>query len=182
MYAVLFNWIIIPSELIQERFKPGAGTKKWDYVFHALFLPLVYIIPCIAVLDGEKYRWTVSFPLWVIALAFIVVFFGYSLEILSLWKNRFFSSTVRIQNDRGHHVIDKGPYAIIRHPGYAGGIVSSFAIAIGFNSLWALVPAILYTILIIIRTVLEDTTLLKELPGYADYASKVKYRLFPKVW
>lgn len=182
VYGVLFNFIIIPSELVQERFKPGDGTKKWDYIFHALFLPLVFIIPLIAALDGGRYHWTGDFPLWVNVFAFVVIFLGYSLEILSLWKNRFFSSTVRIQKDRGHHVIDKGPYAFIRHPGYAGGIISSFGIAIGLNSLWALIPAGLYTILFIIRTILEDGTLQKELSGYADYATRVKYRLVPMIW
>jgi len=98
IYGYLFIWIIIPSELLQERFKPGAGTKKWDYVFHAFYLPLTYIILLIAALDGGRYHWTGDFPLWVNVLAFVVVFLGYSLEIVSLWKNRFFSSTVRIQS------------------------------------------------------------------------------------
>ena len=182
VYGVLFNFIIIPSELVQERFKLGDGTKKWDYIFYALYLPLIYIIPLIAALDGGRYYWTDDFSFWVIILAFFVVFLGYSLEILSLWKNRFFSITVRIQKDRGHHVIDKGPYAFIRHPGYAGGIISHFGIAIGLNSLWALIPVGLFTSLFIIRTFLEDTTLIRELPGYTDYAAKVKYRLFPGIW
>ena len=182
IYLYLFNFIIIPSELVQVRFKPGAGTKKWDYIFIALFLPLGIIIPLIAALDGGRYHWTGDFPLWVNILAFVIVFLGFSLEILSLWKNRFFSSTVRIQKDRGHCVIDKGPYAFIRHPGYAGAIISSFGIAIGLNSLWALIPAGLYTMLFITRTILEDGTLQKELPGYADYAARVKYRLLPRIW
>jgi protein-S-isoprenylcysteine O-methyltransferase Ste14 len=182
IYGYLFQSIIIPSELVQERFKSGAGTKKWDYIFHALFLPLVFIIPLIAALDGGRYHWTGDFPLWVNILAFVIVFLGFSLEILSLWKNRFFSGTVRIQKDRGHYVIDKGPYAFIRHPGYAGAIISSFGIAIGLNSLWALIPAGLYTMLFITRTILEDGTLQKELPGYADYAARVKYRLLPRIW
>ncbi len=63
------------------------------------------------------------FPIWVNVVAFVFILLGYSLTILSLWKNRFFSTTVRIQKERGHYVIDKGPYAFIRHPGYAGLIV-----------------------------------------------------------
>lgn len=182
VYGYLFNWILIPSELLQERFKPGPGTKKWDYVFHALYLPLTYTIPLVAALDGGRYHWTGEFPLWINVFAFAVIFSGYSLEIVSAWTNRFFSSTVRIQKDRGHFVIDKGPYAFIRHPGYAGTIIASFCIGIGLNSLWALIPAGLYALLFITRTVLEDNTLQKELPGYADYAARVKYRLFPGIW
>jgi protein-S-isoprenylcysteine O-methyltransferase Ste14 len=178
----VFNTILIPSELLQERFKPGPGTKKWDYVFHAFYFPLIYTTPLVAALDGGRYHWTADFPLWINVSAFIVVLLGYSLEILSVWTNRFFSTTVRIQKDRGHYVIDKGPYALIRHPGYAGSIISYFATAIGLNSLWALIPAGLYMILFIIRTVLEDKTLQKELPGYADYTARVKYRLLPGIW
>jgi protein-S-isoprenylcysteine O-methyltransferase Ste14 len=182
LYVYLFNWILIPSGLLKERFKPGPGTKKWDYVFHAFHLPVAYTIPLVAALDGGRYHWTGEFPLWIKVLAFAAIFLGYTLEILSVWTNQFFSSTVRIPKERGHYVIDKGPYAFIRHPGYAASIISSFCIAIGLNSLWALIPAGVYAILFITRTVLEDNTLQKELPGYADYAARVKYRLFPWVW
>jgi protein-S-isoprenylcysteine O-methyltransferase Ste14 len=183
IYLFLFNWIIIPSELVKERFKPGAGAKKWDQILvYAIIIPLTYIIPFIAALDGGRYHWTGNFPLWVNALAFAVIFLGYSLMNFSLWKNRFFSATVRIQKDRGHYVIDKGPYAFIRHPGYAGPIISSFAIAFAMNSLWALIPAGLFSMTLIIRTYLEDVTLQKELQGYTEYAARVRYRLVPGIW
>jgi len=182
IYVELFTWLIVPSRLLQERIKPSPGTKKWDYVFLAFFLPLTYIIPLIAALDGGRNHWTGDFPIGVNVFAFIVIFLGYSLTILSLWKNQFFSTTVRIQKERGHHIIDEGPYAFIRHPGYAGLIVSSFGIAIALNSLWALIPTGLYTIAFIIRTYLEDVTLQKELSGYVDYAARVRYRLIPRIW
>lgn len=182
VYVYLFNWIFIPSGLIQERFKPGPGTKKWDYVFHVVHLPVAYTIPLVAALDGARYHWTPEFPLWLRILAFAVIFWGYSLEILSLWTNQFFSSAVRIQKDRGHVVIDKGPYAFVRHPGYIASILSALCIAISLNSLWALIPAGLYAFLFIARTALEDSTLRKELPGYTDYATRVKYRLIPGIW
>ncbi len=182
IYVELFTWLIMPSRLLQERIKPGPGTKKWDYIFLVFFLLLTYIIPLVAALDGGRHHWTGDFSIWVNVAAFVVIFLGYSLMILSLRKNQFFSTTVRIQKERGHHVIDKGPYAIIRHPGYAGVIASSFGIAIALNSLWALIPAGFYAIAFIIRTYLEDVTLQKELPSYADYAVKVRYRLIPRVW
>ena len=181
IYVTLFSWLIIPSELLQERTKPGPGTKEWDYIFF-IFFSLLYITPYIAALDGGRYHWTGNFPLWVNALAFIVILFGYSLTVFSLWKNRFFSSTVRVQKERGHSVIDNGPYAFIRHPGYAGIIVSSFSIAFAMNSLWALIPAGLLTIAFVIRTYLEDVTLQRELSGYTDYAGRVRYRLIPRIW
>lgn len=182
VYVYLFNWILIPSDLLQERFKPGPGTKKWDYVFQAFHLPLAYATPFVAALDGGRYHWTGEFPLWIKVFAFAVIFLGYSFEILSVRANRFFSSTVRIQKERGHFVIDKGPYAFIRHPGYAANIIAAFCIAIGLNSLWALIPAGLNALLFVARTGFEDDALQKELAGYADYATRVKYRLLPGIW
>jgi protein-S-isoprenylcysteine O-methyltransferase Ste14 len=182
IYAVLFTWLIIPSELVQERIKPGPGGKKWDYVFYIFDVPLIYIIPLIAVLDAEKYHWTGNFPLWLNVLSFITIFLGTSLTVLSLWENRFFSSTVRIQSERGHYVIDQGPYAFIRHPGYSGAILLYLSIPFALNSLWALIPGGLLAIVFLIRTYLEDVTLQKELPGYIEYGARVRYRLIPGVW
>jgi protein-S-isoprenylcysteine O-methyltransferase Ste14 len=183
VYLDLFTFVFIPSELIQERVKFFvAGSKKWDYVLYAIYVPLGYIISFIAALDGGRYHWTGKFPLWVNALAFVLIFLGYSLTIFSLLKNRFFSGTVRIQKDRGHYVIDKGPYAFIRHPGYIGLIISFLSIAFAMNSLGALVPAGLFAITLIIRTYLEDVTLQRELPGYIEYAARVRYRLIPQIW
>ncbi len=180
-YVTLFCWLIIPSELLKERTQPGPGTKEWDYLFF-IFFSLLYITPYVAALDGGQYHWTGEFPLWLNVLAFITIFLGYSLTILSVWKNQFFSITVRIQKERGHYVIDKGPYAFIRHPGYAGASLSYSCVPFALNSLWALIPAGLLAITFIIRTSLEDVTLQKELPGYTDYAARVKYRLIPRIW
>jgi protein-S-isoprenylcysteine O-methyltransferase Ste14 len=181
-YLEFFTFVIIPSELIKERYKFPPGTKKWDKVIYLFFTALGNINPLIAALDGGRYHWTGDFPLWVNAVAFIIIFLGYSLTVISLWKNRFFSATVRIQNDRGQYVIDKGLYALIRHPGYAGLIISSIAIPIAMNSLWALIPAGLFALTFIIRTYWEDITLQKELPGYTEYVARVRYRLFPWIW
>jgi protein-S-isoprenylcysteine O-methyltransferase Ste14 len=183
IYLCLFNFVIIPSDLLLERAKPRSGDKKWDQIIvYAFYLPLVYIIPFIAALDGGRYLWTSSFPLWINILAFIFIFLGYTLYIFSLWKNQFFSVMVHIQKEKGHYVVDKGPYSLIRHPGYAGYIISFLATGFAMNSLWALIPAGLLAIAFIIRTYLEDCTLKKELPGYKEYASRVRYRLFPLIW
>jgi protein-S-isoprenylcysteine O-methyltransferase Ste14 len=96
-----------------------------------------------------------------------------------LAENRFFSSVVRIQTDRGHVVCDSGPYRFVRHPGYAGNILALFGIVLALGSVWTLIPAAVASIIAVIRTVLEDQTLQEELPGYRDYARRVRYRLIP---
>ena len=97
-------------------------------------------------------------------------------------ENRFFFSTVRIQTDRGHVVCDSGPYRIVRHPGYAGNMLSLPGIVLALGSVWTLIPVAVALIISVIRTVLEDQTLQKELPGYRDYAQRVRYRLFPGIY
>jgi protein-S-isoprenylcysteine O-methyltransferase Ste14 len=96
--------------------------------------------------------------------------------------NKFFEPSVRIQTDRGHKVIDTGPYAIIRHPGYAFGFLLFLGMPLALGSMWALIPAILLCPLLVLRTIWEDRTLREELPGYAAYSQRVRYRLIPGAW
>ncbi len=90
--------------------------------------------------------------------------------------------SVRIQTDRGHHVIDTGPYAIVRHPGYAAGYLIFGGMPLALGSLWAIVPVVLMCPLVVLRTVWEDQLLQEELAGYKEYAERVRYRLIPGLW
>ena len=96
--------------------------------------------------------------------------------------NKFFEPSVRIQTDRGHRVIDGGPYAIVRHPGYVSGFFVFIGMPVSLGSWWALIPAFLLCMLLVVRTIWEDQTLRKELVGYEAYAQRVRYRLIPGVW
>jgi protein-S-isoprenylcysteine O-methyltransferase Ste14 len=79
-------------------------------------------------------------------------------------------------------VIDTGPYAIVRHPGYISGALLVLSMPLMLGSWWALLPALMATIALAARTPLEERTLRAELPGYADYTQRVKYRWVPGVW
>jgi protein-S-isoprenylcysteine O-methyltransferase Ste14 len=97
--------------------------------------------------------------------------------------NRFFSSVIRIQSDRGQHVISTGPYAFIRHPGYLAGIVIIVASGVALGS-W-IATAFLITLslpFLLHRAITEDRVLQAELPGYRDYAERVRWRVLPGVW
>ena len=107
---------------------------------------------------------------------------GYDLFAWAIAANPFFSTAVRIQNDRSHTLVDEGPYRYVRHPGYAGMLVYSLAAPIALGSLWALVPAGLVVCVIVVRTLLEDRTLRAELEGYEAYTGRVRYRLIPRFW
>ena len=158
------------------------NAKAWDKVLAPLMAVTVgYPLVVVAGLD-HRYNWSSEFPLWLIVIGFILISFGYAFAAWALAENRFFSSVVRIQTDRGHVVCDSGPYQFMRHPGYAGNILALFGIVLALGSVWTLIPAAVASIIAVIRTALEDQTLLDELPGYRDYARRVRYRLIPWIY
>ena len=158
------------------------NAKAWDKVLAPLMaLSVGYPMVFVAGLD-HRYNWSSGFPLWLIVIGFILISLGYAFAAWALAENRFFSSVVRIQTDRGHVVCDSGPYRFVRHPGYAGNILALFGIVLALGSVWTLIPAAVASIIAVIRTVLEDQTLQEELPGYRDYARRVRYRLIPWIY
>ena len=158
------------------------SAKAWDRVLAPLMaLSISFPLVIVAGLDHRR-GWSPAFPLWLMVLGFILISLGYAFAAWALAENRFFSSTVRIQTDRGHVVCDSGPYRIVRHPGYAGNIPPLVGIVLALGSVWTLIPAAVALIIIVIRTVLEDQTLQEELPGYRDYARRVHYRLIPGIY
>ena len=170
-------------DLIAERarFLMHEDAKPWD----KLLAPLVGLggglIPLVVGLDA-LFGWSPSFRSTLKILALVVFLAGYVLGAYALIENRFFSGMVRIQTDRDQQVVSSGPYRWVRHPGYAGALWSYLALPIFLDSAWAFLPAIFLTLVLVIRTSLEDRTLQAELAGYRDYARQVRYRLLPGVW
>lgn len=157
-------------------------AKAWDKVLAPLMaISISYPMMIVAGLD-HHYHWLPEFPLWLSVTGFIMITFGYAFAAWAVAENRFFASVVRIQTERGHVVCDTGPYRFVRHPGYAGNILPLFGIVFALGSVWTLIPAVVATIISVIRTVLEDKTLMEELPGYQDYAQRVRYRLMPGIY
>jgi protein-S-isoprenylcysteine O-methyltransferase Ste14 len=170
-------------DLISERahFQALSNVKSWDKILAPLVGVGSGIIPAVAGFEA-LYGPNVTFGMPVKIMALILIVSGYVLGSYAMYINRFFSGYVRIQSDRGHTVISEGPYRWIRHPGYTGSVMSFLAIPLFLDSIWAFVPALAISLVLIIRTRLEDYTLQEELTGYKEYAEKVRYRLFPKIW
>jgi protein-S-isoprenylcysteine O-methyltransferase Ste14 len=193
LYSMMILAAGIGGRMWAEQRHPGLFTerqniesiqnaKSWDKVLAPLMAVSVgFPMVIVAGLD-HRYYWSSEFPLWLIVIGFIVVSFGYAFATWALAENRFFSSVVRIQTDRGHVVCDSGPYRFVRHPGYAGNILAMFGIVLALSSVWTLIPAAVALIITVIRTVLEDQTLQEELPGYRDYARRVRYRFIPEIY
>jgi protein-S-isoprenylcysteine O-methyltransferase Ste14 len=173
--------VVRDPELFAERARVGKDTKDWDKVLSTLFSLFGLVMLVVAALD-ERFGWSPPASIALAALGFVAFLLGFGLSVWAMAANRFFSTFVRIQSDRGHTVATGGPYRFVRHPGYAGFILGGLGTPLLLGSLWALVPAALSCVVILVRTVLEDRTLLEELPGYGDYAARVPRRLVPGVW
>ena len=192
-YSLLVVAFGIGGRIWAERRHPGLlaerqsiekvkSAKAWDKVLAPLMaLSVGFPLVIVAGLD-HRFEWSPVFPFWLIVFGFILISLGYALAVWALVENRFFSSVVRIQTDRGHVVCDSGPYRLVRHPGYAGNILPLLGIVLALGSVWTLIPATAALIIAVTRTVLEDQTLQEELPGYRDYARRVRYRLLPGIY
>jgi protein-S-isoprenylcysteine O-methyltransferase Ste14 len=193
VYVALTLLTILVSRLLALRAHPDllvermqaedkADAKAWDkrlVPLIAIYLPLV-----MQIVAGLNYRfgWPPALPLWLALVGLALVVAGWAWATWAMTVNRFFSAMVRIQADRGHRVVENGPYRWMRHPAYAGGVIANLATPLMLGSAWALIPAGLTVALVVLRTSLEDRTLQAELPGYAAYAARTRYRLVPGVW
>jgi len=193
LYAVLIVAAGPGGRLWAERRHPGLTAerqnmetirkaKAWDKVLAPLMaVSVVYPMVIVAGLD-HRYDLSPEFPLWLTAIGFLLILFGYAFAAWAVAENRFFYSVVIVRTDRGHVVCDSGPYRYVRHPGYAGNLFALLGIVLALGSVWALIPAVAATVISVLRTVLEDRTLQDELPGYPEYARRVRYRLVPGIF
>ncbi len=167
--------------LIEERMAPKPGAKPWDRYFVSLvglFTLAELIVPGL----DHRWNWTPSQPVWKHLLGVGLILLGTLGLIWAMKSNRFFSSFIRIQQDRGHQVIDAGPYQFVRHPGYAFWALRTLGVPLLFGSDWAFIVAGLFMAMFIVRTILEDRVLQQELPGYREYAERVTWKLIKGIW
>jgi protein-S-isoprenylcysteine O-methyltransferase Ste14 len=182
IYAAVFvvSFTALDPDLLRERGRPGGKKPPLGLRLFAVVLFAHWIV---AGLDRGRFHWSDSVPGWLQALGLMATAAGYVLALWAMRVNRFFSSVVRIQSERGHRVIDTGPYAVIRHPGYAAGVIIILASGVALGSwLAAALAAVLSLPFLIYRLLHEDRTLKAGLPGYSDYASRVRWRLCPGIW
>jgi protein-S-isoprenylcysteine O-methyltransferase Ste14 len=167
--------------LAEERKTANTKSKPWDVKLVRLINIALPSMVIIAAFDN-RFHFFPAVPLAVSVVALLLMIMAATLTYLSIAANPFFSSHVRIQEDRDHKVMTTGPYRIIRHPGYAGSMIFNLSVAMVLGS-WAALPIGLATILLLIyRTAKEDRVLTVELTGYYTYTQQVRYRLLPGVW
>ena len=170
-------------DILKERMRSPMQSqqKRWDRPLLVAIFGGWAALQIVAGLDAVRYGWS-HMPLWLeIAGALAVVLGIYVFHIVML-ENSYASPVVKVDAERGHRVVSSGPYAWVRHPMYAGAILYFLGTALLLGSWYAFAIGIVLIVIIALRAVWEEETLRAELPGYADYASRVKYRLVPGVW
>jgi len=177
--SILVLWRANP-DIFVARSRVQAGTKAWDYVFLVLIIGGLAALLPVAGLD-YRFGWAQA-PGWLVVVGYVLFVLSFAGQVWPQATNRHFEPGIRIQTDRDHHVIDTGPYAYVRHPGYISGALLGVSVALALGSLAALIPAAVVIVALAIRTLAEERTLRAELPGYADYMQRVRFRWIPGVW
>jgi protein-S-isoprenylcysteine O-methyltransferase Ste14 len=171
-------------DLLAERakFMRHEDTKPWDNLLARLVGLGGAIIPLVAGLDAREGWSGQYFGLVEELIALVLTLAGFAIGSWALMENRFFSGVVRIQVERNHKVVTTGPYHWVRHPGYAGALLTYWLTPVFLDSIWTFTPVACLTVVLVVRTALEDRTLQEELPGYREYARRTRFRLLPGIW
>ncbi len=192
VYAILAIGGFIVSRALAARHNPGLlaerarfgdqpDAKPWDKVLSPIVGVGAGLIPIVAGVDVLQ-GWSAPYSLALKLLGLALLLVGYVWASYALIENAYFSGVVRLQADRGQRVVSSGPYATMRHPGYVGALLAYVGTPLLLDSRRAFVVVAAITVVLVVRTALEDRTLQAELPGYRQYASRVRYRLIPGVW
>lgn len=183
--SLFFNMVLFLKfnpEIISARSEMIRGEMKWwDKLFGGFYTIFLFIMFIVCGLDVGRFQ--LSSPrMEFLAVGVVIFFVGWVFVAWAMVENKFFETTVRVQKERNHKVVSTGPYAIVRHPGYAGMILFYGCTPFIIGSLYGLIPALLLAVAFVFRTYFEDRLLYEELPGYKEYAKKVRYRLVPFIW
>jgi len=181
LIMIVSNGLLLQGDLIEERGRKSKNVKKWDKLLNSINAIPTLLMYVICGLDF-RFAWTGNILIIFHISGLLIIVAGSLVFTFSMKANRYFSTLVKIEPEKGHYVAQSGPYKVIRHPGYMGYIFMTIGTPVALGTLWGLIPAIITAIIFIIRTAFEDKTLIKELPRYYEYTQKVKYRLLPFLW
>lgn len=180
VFIILLRWR--DPDLLVERATRHENTQAYERWIIPIYFVLAFGTIVVAALDGGRFRWSGDMPVAMVIISYLIYLFGNFLAAWAVNTNAFFSAESRLQTDRHQTVTSAGPYGFVRHPAYLAAILLWPATGPMLESWWAMLPGLLAALMMFIRTIYEDRLLRAELPGYAEYAQKVRYRLFPGIW
>ncbi len=184
LVGVTLNHLLVrkDSEITVERAARATAGEAWDKRILGAYFFVTLVMFVTAGLDSGRFHWSGDVSPWVTSGGVVLMVAGQLLFALAKRENDFFSSVASIQADRGHRVCETGPYRFVRHPGYLGMLLSLLAFPLVLQSYRAFVPTAIAAVLLFVRTSLEDRFLRERLSGYAQYATRVRWRLIPGVF
>lgn len=178
--ATGYALLSIDEDLVRERFRPPTAGADGVALHFVRVVALTHLV--VGALDSGRWHLMSPVPHGLRAFALAAMAATFGMFYRSMRENRFFSSVVRVQNERGHQVVDSGPYGIVRHPGYAGLMLGIPFSGLALGSWVAAAIGLVMSALILRRVLFEDAFLRKNLDGYAAYTDRVRHRLIPGVW
>ena len=178
--ATLYAMVVIDDDLARERFHPPAASADRIALNVVRVCAVAHLV--VGALDAGRWQLTAAVPSVLRAVSLGAVAGMFALFYSAMRQNRFFSAVVRVQDDRGHRVVDQGLYSIVRHPGYAGMMFGMPFSGLALGSWLAAAIGLVLSSLILRRVMFEDAFLQKNLVGYADYVKRVRHRVIPGVW
>ena len=170
-------------DLLSERMSPfvqrdqEASDRTLMKIISLAFVVWLVFMP----LDACRFGWS-HVPLWVRWIGAVAIAVSLAIVHWTVLENRYAVVVVRVQRERGQHVITTGPYRFVRHPMYAGAILLFVGTPLLLGSWYGLIGAAIIMALFCVRITIEERTLRAELEGYTEYAAGVPYRLIPGVW
>ena len=183
--SVVFSiWLLRRDPaLLASRIGPlvQRGQPVWDKVFLVTFILVWCAWLVLMALDAQRWR-TSEMPVLLNVLGAVLVIAGFVATLWVFRENTFAAPVVRVQAERAHRVIDTGPYAVVRHPMYASALLYLLGMPLLLGSWYGLLAVPFFVLGLAPRAVLEERLLEKDLPGYGDYMSRVRYRLVPGIW
>jgi protein-S-isoprenylcysteine O-methyltransferase Ste14 len=171
----------LDPQLLRERSRQAPNVESWDKKVMGLYTLSLVALLAISAIDSGRMRWSLV-PTWAQVLGWVALLLAGALIWHVLGVNTYASSWARIQNDRAQQVITAGAYSRVRHPMYLGLVILFAALPLALASWWSFMPAAVIVALILYRTKREDLMLISGLPGYDDYAGRVRFRLIPGLW
>jgi protein-S-isoprenylcysteine O-methyltransferase Ste14 len=179
-FILLLRWH--DPDLLVERATRHENAQPYDRWIVPVYFVFCFTTILVAGLDGGRFHWSGVIAIPLILFAYVIYLFGNGLASWAVSANPFFSSESRLQADRNQKVTETGPYRYVRHPAYLATVLLWTVTGPMLESWVAVIPGLLAALMMLIRTVYEDHMLHTELPGFAEYARQVRYRLFPGLW
>lgn len=181
LFILIWLYLQDPGLFWERMLTTTSGQKLWDKLLVPLLYGAIFLWLLFTAFDAGRFHWSpVAPPIEI--LGALILGASFLLFFLTFRANRYLATVVRVQEDRGQVVITNGPYRLVRHPMYAATLIFFLGTPLLLGAWYGVLLSPIAAVVLSWRAVLEERTLQKDLPGYAEYMTRTKYRLIPLIW